>query len=474
MEKQERPEAQEILACETALILEEKEEKREPIPADGTDFWFAVIYTILGYSFAYLLSSGGFAWKFSAFTAVYAVAVLGYLRVKKKTVPRESWFWLAMMLGSGIPYGFYTSRPVLQVLGTMALGAYWTLAAGGCMMEEGRTSQWAAADFWNSIWVVPFGNFSCYFHVLSSGGEEQPGKDAKDTETGEKPEQDGGRGEGQANLRRLGIKKIGAVFGGLLLSVPILFVVLPLLASADDNFGRLVLELPEKISGDIWSFLVRAVFSLPVTAYLFGLGYGCIYKRKTDRIQREAVRKTGEGVRIVSDTAVNTALMTVSACYGLFMALQAQYLFSAFAGIRPETYTYAEYARKGFFELCLVAVVNLAVLLMANLFTRTKREESRWLRCLNLLLSVLTLLLISTAMSKMILYISAYGLTEKRITTMVFMAWLAIVFVLWCACQRRKLPMIRTAVMSGSAFYVMLCVLPLERIVTAINGIFFY
>lgn len=77
-------------------------------------------------------------------------------------------------------------------------------------------------------------------------------------------------------------------------------------------------------------------------------------------------------------------------------------------------------------------------------------------------------------MSKMILYISAYGLTEKRITTMVFMAWLAIVFVLWCACQRRKLPMIRTAVMSGSAFYVMLCVLPLERIVTAINGIFFY
>lgn len=61
----------------------------------------------------------------------------------------------------------------------------------------------------------------------------------------------------------------------------------------------------------------------------------------------------------------------------------------------------------------------------------------------------------------------------KRITTMVFMAWLAIVFVLWCACQRRKLPMIRTAVMSGSAFYVILCVLPLERIVTAINGIFF-
>ncbi|MFQ7288190.1 MAG: DUF4153 domain-containing protein [Lacrimispora saccharolytica] len=157
-----------------------------------------------------------------------------------------------------------------------------------------------------------------------------------------------GEKDRSADPEKAGDKKIGAVFGGLLLSVPILFVVLPLLASADDNFGRLVLELPEKISDDIWSFLVRAVFSLPVTAYLFGLGYGCIYKRKTDRIQREAVRKTGEGVRIVSDTAVNTALMTISACYGLFMALQAQYLFSAFVGRHVRVRLRGVMPRKGF------------------------------------------------------------------------------------------------------------------------------
>lgn len=447
MDKQNQPGVQTALASETALISasgRENEEKRPPVPADSTDFWFAVIYTVVGYSLAYLFSSDGFGWKFSAFTAVYALAALSYLFRKKKKIPKESWFWLAMMLGSGLPYGFYTAMPVFQVLGTAALAAYWTLAAGGCLLENDRTSQWAAADFWNGIWRIPFGNFACYFHVLAGGGEK--------------------------TSQKAGVRKLGAILCGFLLAIPVLLVVLPLLSSADNNFSRLLTGFMDNFSENVLSFVLRAVFSLPVTAYLFGLAYGCVHRRKTDRIRREAVRRTGDRVRMVPDAAVYTALLTISVCYVLFMVLQGQYLFSAFAGIRPEMYTYSEYARKGFFELCGVAAVNLAVLLAANLFTKTDREYNRTLRWLNLLISVLTLLLIGTAASKMVLYISAYGLTIRRIQTMVFMGWLAVVFLLWCAGQREKLPMIRTAVMSGAGLYVLLCVLPLEEIVTVVNA----
>lgn len=447
MDKQNQPGVQTALASETALISasgRENEEKRPPVPADSTDFWFAVIYTAVGYSLAYLFSSDGFGWKFSVFTAVYALAVLSYLFRKKKKIPKESWFWLAMLLGSGLPYGFYTAMPVFQVLGTAALAAYWTLVTGGCLLENDRTSQWAAADFWNSVWRIPFGNFACYFHVLAGGGEK--------------------------TSQRVGVRKLGAILCGFLLAIPVLLVVLPLLSSADDNFSRLLTGFMDNFSENVLSFVLRAVFSLPVTAYLFGLAYGCVHRRKTDRIRREAVRRTGDRVRMVPDAAVHTALLTISVCYVLFMALQGQYLFSAFAGIRPEMYTYSEYARKGFFELCGVAAVNLAVLLAANLFTKTDREHNRALRWLNLLISVLTLLLIGTAASKMVLYISAYGLTIRRIQTMVFMGWLAVVFLLWCAGQREKLPMIRTAVMSGAGLYVLLCVLPLEEIVTVVNA----
>ena len=447
MDQQNQPGVQTALASETVLISasgRENEEKRPPVPADSTDFWFAVIYTVVGYSLAYLFSSDGFGWKFSVFTAVYALAALSYLFRKKKKIPKESWFWLAMMLGSGLPYGFYTAMPVFQVLGTAALAAYWTLAAGGCLLENDRTSQWAVADFWNGIWRIPFGNFACYFHVLAGGGEK--------------------------TSQKAGVRKLGAILCGFLLAIPVLLVVLPLLSSADDNFSRLLTGFMDNFSENVLSFVLRAVFSLPVTAYLFGLAYGCVHRRKTDRIRREAVRRTGDRVRMVPDAAVYTALLTISVCYVLFMVLQGQYLFSAFAGIRPEMYTYSEYARKGFFELCGVAAVNLAVLLAANLFTKTDREHNRALRWLNLLISVLTLLLIGTAASKMVLYISAYGLTIRRIQTMVFMGWLAVVFLLWCAGQREKLPMIRTAVMSGAGLYVLLCVLPLEEIVTVVNA----
>lgn len=447
MDQQNQPGVQTALASETALISasgRENEEKRPPVPADSTDFWFAVIYTVVGYGLAYLFSSDGFGWKFSVFTAVYALAALSYLFRKKKKIPKESWFWLAMMLGSGLPYGFYTAMPVFQVLGTAVLAAYWTLAAGGCLLENDRTSQWAAADFWNGIWRIPFGNFACYFHVLAGGGEK--------------------------TSQKAGVRKLGAILCGFLLAIPVLLVVLPLLSSADDNFSRLLTGFMDNFSENVLSFVLRAVFSLPVTAYLFGLAYGCVHRRKTDRIRREAVRRTGDRVRMVPDAAVYTALLTISVCYVLFMVLQGQYLFSAFAGIRPEMYTYSEYARKGFFELCGVAAVNLAVLLAANLFTKTDREYNRTLRWLNLQISVLTLLLIGTAASKMVLYISAYGLTIRRIQTMVFMGWLAVVFLLWCAGQREKLPMIRTAVMSGAGLYVLLCVLPLEEIVTVVNA----
>lgn len=447
MDQQNQPGVQTALASETALISASgrgNEEKRPPVPADSTDFWFAVIYTVVGYSLAYLFSSDGFGWKFSVFTAVYALVALSYLFRKKKKIPKESWFWLAMMLGSGLPYGFYTAMPVFQVLGTAALAAYWTLAAGGCLLENDRTSQWAAADFWNGIWRIPFGNFACYFHVLAGGGEK--------------------------TSQKAGVRKLGAILCGFLLAIPVLLVVLPLLSSADNNFSRLLTGFMDNFSENVLSFVLRAVFSLPVTAYLFGLAYGCVHCRKTDRIRREAVRRTGDRVRMVPDAAVYTALLTISVCYVLFMVLQGQYLFSAFAGIRPEMYTYSEYARKGFFELCGVAAVNLAVLLAANLFTKTDREYNRTLRWLNLQISVLTLLLIGTAASKMVLYISAYGLTIRRIQTMVFMGWLAVVFLLWCAGQREKLPMIRTAVMSGAGLYVLLCVLPLEEIVTVVNA----
>ena len=65
---------------------------------------------------------------------------------------------------------------------------------------------------------------------------------------------------------------------------------------------------------------------------------------------------------------VNTVILA-----GLSVSLMI--LFSALAGKLPEAFTYAEYARRGFFELCQVSVWNLCILIMSDLFTSRKDKQ---------------------------------------------------------------------------------------------------
>lgn len=455
MEKQERPGAQETLACENALILEKKEEKKSekiPVTADTTDRRFAVIYLVMSFAWVYLMTSSGFAWKFSVFTAVYPVVVFAYLLQKKQKPNVESFFWLAVLMSSGIPYAFYTEMPVIQVLGTMGLGAYWTISAAGCLLENRKTSNWAPADCWNSVCMIPFGNFACHLRVLFG--------EWKETEDGE-------------IHTTSGIRKAGSILLGLVLAIPVLVIVLPMLGSADEDFNSFLNGLMDYISQDLSTFIGRLILTVPVCAYLFGMSYGCIHRRRTEMIEKESIREMGKEIHTVPDLAVSTAYMTVAACYLLFMFFQGRYLFSAFAGIRPEMYTYAEYARKGFFELCFVASFNLIIFFAANMFAKTHSGDNRMLRIINILFAVLTLLLIGTAMSKMALYIGAYGLTVKRIQTMVFMIWLTAVFLMIIMAQFRKVLLIRAGVMSGAGCYALLCILPLETITAAVNRMYF-
>ena len=264
-------------------------------------------------------------------------------------------------------------------------------------------------------------------------------------------------------------KDIRYIFLGIVMAVPILLIVLPLLSSADEGFQRILQNSGVYIQEHFLYNLARMILALPVAAYLFGSIYGGIHKRNTDNIDKESLRETSRAVRIVPNTAITTAMLIVCAIYLLFIGLQGKYLFSAFAGIRPENFTYAEYARRGFFELCQTAALNLVLLLGANTFSRKGKEGSAVLRWLNVLLSVLTLLLILTAMSKMVLYIAAFGFTIKRVLTMVFMIWMAVVFTLAIVHQWKKFPVVRICVITGAVLYCTLCILPVEHMMDAYN-----
>lgn len=412
---------------------------------DSIDRLFAAVYLLVGYAFICGGFSGNFEINIALFTVFYGAVVLAYYWGKELRPSKESWFWLAVMLAAGVPYAFWSAMPFMQVPALMAVAAYWTLSVSGRLIGGGRTSQWVFFDGWNALVEVPFGNFLCQIRVLFAGKKEESDK--------EKPA--GGA---------------GGILLGLLIVLPALTIILPLLSSADAGFQELIGNISFCISDHLLIVFLRMLLSVPVSFYLFGLIFGGIYGRSADRIQEERLEAAAAGVRKVPDTAVCTALTVICLVYCLFIGLQGVWLFSAFAGRLPEEFTYSEYARRGFFELCRIGAWNLVFAGCAGGCSRTDRRKHKGVGALIVFLSALTLLLLATAVSKMGMYISVYGLTVNRILPLVFMIWMGIAFSCIILRQWKDFPAVRICILAGAVMFCLLCVFPIEDWTDLYNG----
>jgi len=72
---------------------------------------------------------------------------------------------------------------------------------------------------------------------------------------------------------------------------------------------------------------------------------------------------------------VSTMLILIDLLYAFFIAIQFSYLFGSLRYGLPQNFTYAQYARKGFFELVAVTLINLIILLGAMNFTKASGSK---------------------------------------------------------------------------------------------------
>jgi hypothetical protein len=118
----------------------------------------------------------------------------------------------------------------------------------------------------------------------------------------------------------------------------------------------------------------------------------------------------------------------------LFLTFAVQ-LTVLFAGhdhvLRTTGLTYAEYARQGFWQLLVAAVLTLVVVKGATLFAGPRtRTEQLLLQALLGLLCALTIVIVASAFHRLRLYESAFGLTRLRLVAEVFALWLGGTFAL--------------------------------------------
>jgi hypothetical protein len=141
--------------------------------------------------------------------------------------------------------------------------------------------------------------------------------------------------------------------------------------------------------------------------------------------------------------AIETAIVlgSLAALFAAFVLVQIRYLFGGEALVQETIgLTYAEYARRGFFELVAAALLLLPVLLAFD-WARVRLPRSALVfRVLAALLVLLLFVVMLSAVERMRVYVDAFGLTELRVYVLTILFWLGAVFTwfLWTVLRQRR------------------------------------
>ncbi|KOX21041.1 hypothetical protein ADK67_28720 [Saccharothrix sp. NRRL B-16348] len=246
----------------------------------------------------------------------------------------------------------------------------------------------------------------------------------------------------------------------VLVTAALLVVFVPLLSGADPAFAELLGSIaPDESIGQ------------PVVLFLaVGLGtVGAAYLLVSPRTPDEA----GDLPRTV---ARRDWVLPVGALVLLFAAFVAVQIKTLFAGdehitVTPDL-TYADYARSGFWQLLAVTVLTLGVIaVVARLAQLDSPDDRRWLRGLLGALSVLTLVIVASALARMWLYQQAYGFTVLRVLVFACEVWLGVVYLLVLAAGVKLEAgwLARAVVGTGFAALVGLAALNPERFIAERN-----
>lgn len=209
---------------------------------------------------------------------------------------------------------------------------------------------------------------------------------------------------------------------GLAITLPVLVVFAVLLAGADPVFARWRDAVAALIES--WEFVPRVAFFVALLVIVLGAyGYASIASGSAPTQQEKAPgRWLGSTERLM-------LLAGVAALFWLFLAVQLGYLFGNLPRIAASGVTFAEYARRGFGELSVVASASALLIVVSERYGNDDGRE-RTLRVLTFAVIAAVLLLLGSAFRRVWLYEAAYGFTTARLYAQVYMCAVAAGLVL--------------------------------------------
>ncbi len=365
----------------------------------------AFLAIVLGYGFVKLVAApvvtcGALGLGGALFMLAALIFALIY---KGRTVTRASVlrYLLYTAFSANI---FLSSNQLIQLLDmTFAVMIYAYDMLSTSDERFSRIRNYLPADMLNAFFTLPFHDFDACPKAVKSAAEK--------TKTGS------------------GVKN--AIIGLAIAVLPTV-VVAGLLMSADDNFSDILDSIMSDGFSKLFVNAIQIIVGIPVACYIYGMCSSSKNKYSTDCIRDESTERTVLSFRFLPAVTGVFSVLPVCILYVIFFFSQLSYYISGFAGRLPsDMNSYAQYARQGFFELCIVAVINLVLICLLKLLCKgtDNGEASPAVRTMIVILSVFTVLLIAADISKMVMYINMYGLTPLRVYTTWFMVLLGLIFI---------------------------------------------
>lgn len=204
---------------------------------------------------------------------------------------------------------------------------------------------------------------------------------------------------------------------GLAITLPVLIAFALLFAGADPVFAAWRDAIADLLAS--WEFVPRLVFLIALFVIVLGAyGYASIsFASSHPPESKTATRWLGSTERLM-------LLTGVAALFWLFLAVQLGYLFGNLPRIPDSGVSFAEYARRGFGELTIVASASVLIIVASERYGNDDGRE-RALRRLTFAVIAAVFLLLGSAFRRVWLYEEAYGFTTARLYAQAYMCAVA-------------------------------------------------
>ena len=255
---------------------------------------------------------------------------------------------------------------------------------------------------------------------------------------------------------------------GLVIAVIPVCIVIALL-SYDESFRGMFAWVSRIDIGEaLWTRLIALLLAVPVAMVLFG-SLLANREQAVPGMSEDGCKRFLGRIRFAPRAVMAAVITPLILLYLIFFVSQMPYYISAFSGVLPDGYSYAAYARKGFFELCGVCGVNAAILFCCSAFVKRRDGKDSVAAWFSAALALCSVLLAVTALSKMLLYIKEYGLTPLRVYTAWFILLLACCFILVIIRSIHRIKLARAIVIACTAFFFLLALSNPSRLIAHYN-----